>query len=368
LGELPSTSANYLRREPVGVVLAIPPSNAGYFLGLYKVMAALATGNCVIMKPSPLEVLSPLEIAKAIAAEPEIPAGVFQLVLGGDEAAAALTAHSGVDKISFTGSSATASKIMAAAAPNLSRLTFELGGKSPVIVCDDADLDIAVDGIVWGFTNQTGQACTSGTRVLVSDALHDELVERLAARMERLVVGDPMSPESDIGPVITAAHRDRIEGFVADAVAAGAKLVTGGQRPDVKPGFYVVPTLLDEVTNDMEVAREEIFGPVVAVIRYSDLDDAVVIAYDSTYGLAATVWSRDLPTALGLAKRLRAGTVWVYEHHVVSTIAPFGGYKRSGFGREFGVDGLLEFTEVKHVHVDLTQRGQRPLHGIVLGH
>jgi acyl-CoA reductase-like NAD-dependent aldehyde dehydrogenase len=366
--EAPALSANYLRREPIGVVAAMPPSNAGYFLGLCKVISALVTGNTVVLKPSPLSSLSCVEIAKAIEQEPAIPRDAFHLVLGDAVAGSALAGHPMVNMIAFTGSAGTGRKVLAAAAPNFTRVTLELGGKGPVIVLDDARLDRVVDGIVFGFLNQTGQACTSGTRLLVPAVLHDELVERIRERVSRLVIGDPLDPDSDLGPVVSAAQRDTIEGYVARATAEGATVVCGGVRPNQSAGFYVAPTIFDEVTNQMELAREEVFGPVLAVIEYNDEDDALRIANDTCYGLSATVWSQDNTRALRLAKQLRAGTVWINDHHMVSVAAPFGGYKHSGIGRMYGAAGLESFTEMKHVHIDLHGDGERPSYGSVLGH
>jgi acyl-CoA reductase-like NAD-dependent aldehyde dehydrogenase len=366
--EVPTVSANYLRREPIGVVAAMPPSNAGYFLGLTKVMSALVTGNTVVLKPSPLSSLSCVAIAKAIEQEPAIPPEAFHLVLGDAVAGAALAGHQMVNMIAFTGSADTGRKVLAAAAANFTRATLELGGKGPAIVLDDADIDRVVDGIVFGFLNQTGQACTSGTRLLVPASLHNELVVRLRERVGRLVVGDPLDFDTDLGPVVSAAQRDRIEGYVARAKADGATLVCGGDRPDRAGGFYVAPTIFDGVTNEMELAREEVFGPVLAVIEYRDEDDALRIANDTCYGLSATVWSHDNARALRLAKLLRAGTVWINDHHAVTPAAPFGGYKHSGIGRMYGTPGLESFTEVKHVHIDLQGDGTRPTYGALLGH
>jgi aldehyde dehydrogenase (NAD+) len=366
--ELPSLSANYVRREPIGVVAALPPSNAGYFLGLYKVISALVTGNTVVLKPSPLSSLSCVEIAKAIDQEPAIPADAFHLLTGDATAGAALANHPSVNMIAFTGSAGTGRKVLAAAATNFTRVTLELGGKGPVIVLDDADLGRVVDGVVYGFLNQTGQACTSGSRLLVSDALHDELVERLRERVARLVVGDPMDFDTDLGPVVSAAQRNTIEAYVAKAKADGAAVVCGGERPEQFAGFYVAPTIFDGVTNDMELAKEEVFGPVLAVIRYRDEDDALRIANDTCYGLTATVWSADNTRAVQLAKRLRAGTVWINDHHMVNAAAPFGGYKHSGIGRMYGPWGFESFTEIKHVHIDLQGHGDRPGYSSLLGH
>ncbi|HEX4110221.1 MAG TPA: aldehyde dehydrogenase family protein [Solirubrobacteraceae bacterium] len=368
LEEAPTVSANYLRREPVGVVAALPPSNAGYFLGLYKTMCALVTGNAVVLKPSPFCSLGCAALARAIDADPDIPKGVFHLLFGDTEAGPALTRHPLVDKISFTGSAETGRRVLAAAAPNLSRVTLELGGKGPAIVLDDVDLGYAIDGMIWGFLWQSGQACISGSRLLVPESLHDEVVQRLIDRCRTLVIGDPMSPDTDFGPVVSAAQRDKVEACIAGARAEGATVAYGGERPDLGPGFWVQPTILDDVTNDMDIAQGEVFGPVLAVIRYRDEEDALRIANDTEYGLSATVWTTSNARAISMGKRLRAGTVWINDHHMVSPLAPFGGYKNSGMGREFGIQGLEAFTEIKHMHLDLTGSGDRPVYGILLGH
>jgi aldehyde dehydrogenase (NAD+) len=369
LTEVPVLAANFLRREPIGVIAAMPPSNAGYMMSLYKSFAALVMGNSVVLKPSPLCALTSVEIAKAVAEEPEIPVGVFHLVHGDAIAGAALTGHPLVDKISFTGSDATARHIAAAAAPNLTPMTLELGGKGPVIVCDDADLDVAVDGILWGIMWVSGQACIAGSRLLVSENLKDEFVERLKTRMATIVVGDTSDHDTDFGPVASQAALDRIRRYIDEAVEGGARIVAGGGRPaHLERGFYVEPTIIDGVTNDMAIARQEVFGPVLAVMTYTDLDEAVRIANDSDYGLGGSVWSQDIPKAMAIAKRLRVGVTWINEHHLLSPTVPFGGYKQSGMGYEFGVAGLEAYTELKHVHLSLSGKHGNPAWGIVLGH
>lgn len=368
LTEVPTLSANYILREPLGVCGLILPWNFPIILAAFKVFSALAAGNSVVLKPAPDGSLSSVELTR-IFADLELPPGVFNLVTGGDDVGEAIVAHPDVDKISFTGSTQVGRRIMQLSAGNLKRLTLELGGKSPVIVCDDADLDLAVDGILWGVYFHAGQACESGTRVFVSDDLHDELVARLVSRSSTLVQGDPQSWDTDIGPLVSATQRERVEAYIRSGIEQGATLALGGSRPAHLPtGYYVEPTIFVDVDNSMRIAQEEIFGPVLSVLRSDNLDDAVRKANDSIYGLAATVWSTDFVQAVGLAKHLRAGTVWINDHHMINPRAPYGGYKQSGLGRELGQAGLDQFTELKHLHIDLSGRRDRRVWGLVLGH
>lgn len=369
LQEAPAMSANYLRREPVGVVAAMPPSNAGYMMSLVKTFAALVCGNTVVLKPSPLCAVTAGVIAEEIAAEPEIPAGVFHLVHGDAEAGAALTAHPLVRMISFTGSVPTARRIQAAAAANLTNVTLELGGKGPVILCEDADLGLAVDGILWGVMWVSGQACIAGSRLLVPRSKHDEVVARLVERMASIKIGDPGDHDTDFGPVASPGGVERISRFVEGAVAQGATIAAQTPVPEeFRNGFFYPPTILTGITNDMTIAREEVFGPVLSVLAYDTLDEAVAIANDSDFGLSATVWSADLEQGVRIAQRLRVGTVWVNDHHTLNPTIPFGGYKHSGVGREFGPHGIEAFTELKHIHVDLTGKRPTPSWAILLGH
>jgi acyl-CoA reductase-like NAD-dependent aldehyde dehydrogenase len=366
--EIPTLSANYLVREPIGVIAAMPPSNAGYMMSLYKSLGALVCGNTVVLKPSPLCSVTATVLAEEIAAEEAIPAGAFNLVLGDAESGASLAAHPLVGKITFTGSAPTAKRVMQAAAPNLTGLTLELGGKGPAVLCDDANLDVAIDGILWGILWVSGQACIAGSRLLVSEAMHDTVVERLTARMRDIRVGDPADPDTDFGPVASKEAVHRINEAIRVAREKGVDVIQAELPDDLGPGYFVAPTILDGVANDMPVAREETFGPVLSVITYRDLDEAVAIANDSNYGLSATVWSTDNIKAVALARRLRVGTVWINEHHILNPRIPFGGYKQSGMGREFGALGMEGFTELKHVHIDLSPSTPNPAWAILLGH
>jgi acyl-CoA reductase-like NAD-dependent aldehyde dehydrogenase len=282
---------------------------------------------------------------------------------------ARLASHPDVRKIAFTGSTAVGREIMRMAAGNIKRLTLELGGKGPNIVLDDADLDLAADGTLFGCLMNQGQACESGTRIIVAAAVHDKFVERLIERAATITIGDPLDPATDLGPVISAEARDRILRYIEAGQAEGATLAYGGGRPAgprFERGFWVEPTIFTDVRNDMTIAREEIFGPVLSVIRCESTDQAIRIANDTEYGLSAGVWSTDNQRALDVAGQLEAGTVWVNDWHMVNAAYPFGGYKQSGLGRELGPHALDEYTEEKFVHVDLSGRLDRRAYPLLL--
>jgi aldehyde dehydrogenase (NAD+) len=287
---------------------------------------------------------------------------VLNLVQGeGEPTGEALVGHPLVDKIAFTGSTAVGKRVSMLAAQSLKRVTLELGGKSPSILLPDADLDLAVDGVLFGAFLHAGQYCESGTRCFVPAPLHDELVDRLASRIASIRLGDPLDLETDLGPLISHAQRERVEAYIRLGREEGAQLVCGGGRPEgasFARGPYVEPTLFARVRNEMRIAQEEIFGPVLAVIPYRDVTEAIELANASSYGLGGAVWSRDIQAAIEVAKRLRTGTVWINDHHLLNAVAPFGGYKQSGSGRELGVAGLHAYTEEKHIHVDLIQKRQ----------
>jgi acyl-CoA reductase-like NAD-dependent aldehyde dehydrogenase/alcohol dehydrogenase class IV len=358
-----------IRREPIGVCAAIVPWNFPLLMATWKLAMALVTGNTVVLKPSPETPLSALALGKIIA-ESRLPPGVVNVIAGPDRAVGEmLVRHPQVDRIAFTGSTPVGKEILKNGAESLKRVSLELGGKSANIVLHDADIDLAVDGAVWASFLHSGQVCESGTRLLLPDSLHDEFVTRLVERVRALHVGHPLDPRTKVGPVINAAQRDRIERYVATGKREGARLACGGERPVVpglEGGFYAQPTVFVDVTPKMTIAREEIFGPVLAVLRYHDEDEAIAIANDSDFGLAGGVWSRDLERARQVADRMRTGTVWINDWHFFHDLAPFGGYKQSGIGREMGHLGLAEYTEVKHVHVGVeanpdAKRGHRML-------
>ena len=355
--DLPNIAWNFVWREPIGVCAQIIPWNYAFCMAAWKIGPALATGNTVVFKPSQLAPLSTIEIVRTIDQLGLLPKGVLNLICGpGNDVGEQLVAHPAVDKISFTGSTEVGRKVMAAAAPLVKRVTLELGGKNPSIVLPDADLDVTVDGVLWGAFYHAGQLCEAGSRCFVHRSMHDELVARLVERVGRMKIGDPMDMETDIGPLISHAHRAKVERYIALGRAEGAQVAVGGGRPQgelFELGPYVEPTIFTGVNHRMRIATEEIFGPVLAVIPYDHIGEAIQMANDSIYGLAASVWSRDVQTAIGVAQRIRAGTIWINDHHTLSGYAPFGGYKQSGFGREMSSYGLNEYTEAKRIHVDL---------------
>jgi len=369
LARIPTLASGIVRREPIGVCAAIVPWNFPLLLAMWKIGPALAAGNTLVVKPDEQTPLTLLEFAR-IAQECGLPPGVLNVVPGeGQVVGARLASHPDVRKIAFTGSTAVGREIMRMAAGNVKRLTLELGGKGPNIVLDDADLDLAADGTLFACLMNQGQACESGTRAIVAATVHDKFVERLIERASTIKVGDPLDPATDLGPVISAEAQLRIQRYIEAGQAEGATLAYGGGRPagpGFERGFWVEPTIFTDVRNDMTIAREEIFGPVLAVIRAESTDQAIRIANDTEYGLSAGVWSTDNQRALDVAAQLEAGTVWVNDWHMVNAAYPFGGYKQSGLGRELGPHALDEYTEEKFVHVDLSGRLDRRAYPLLL--
>lgn len=342
----------YTRREPVGVCGQIIPWNFPMLMVAWKWGPALAAGCTVVMKPAEQTPLTCLRMGE-LALEAGFPPGVINIVPGyGPTAGASLVKHPDVDKIAFTGEHLTAQTIMAEAAPTLKRLTFELGGKSPNVVFADADLDAAAAGAEFGLFMNQGQCCCAGSRVFVEDKIHDAFVEQVVARAEARRLGDPFDPETTQGPQVDQAQFDKILHYIDKGQQAGAKCLTGGRRHGER-GYYVEPTVFDEVEDDMDIARDEIFGPVMSVLRFRDIDEVVERGNKTFFGLAAAVWTRDVTKAHQFARGIKAGTVWVNCYDVFDPAAPFGGFKMSGLGRELGEAALENYTELKTVTVNL---------------
>ncbi|TIL47543.1 aldehyde dehydrogenase family protein [Mesorhizobium sp.] len=353
---LPGEIVSFTRKEPVGVVGAIIPWNAPTAASIWKIGPALATGCTVVLKPSEEAPLTPLLIAD-IMNEAGVPPGVGNIVTGtGAEAGAALAEHMGVDKIVFTGSTATGQSIVRASAGNLKRVSLELGGKSPVIVCADADLDKAVPVAAMSVFANSGQICIAGSRLFVERSIHDEFVERLATYAKGLRIGDGIDPATEIGPLVSEKQLQRVASYLEAGTAEGATLVTGGQRlmeGALAAGNFVAPTVFAGVSDDMRIAREEIFGPVISALPFDTLDEAVERANNTPYGLAAGVFTRNVATAHQLSRKIRAGSVWVNTYHAIDPAVPFGGYKMSGYGREGGAEHLDEYLNTKGVFIKI---------------
>jgi aldehyde dehydrogenase (NAD+) len=359
-GETIPVKGNYLTytlREPIGVVGAIVPWNFPLLLTAWKVAPALACGNTVVIKPASQTPLTALALAE-IAAQSGIPAGVINVVTGpGSRVGQMLVDHPGIDKIAFTGDTSTGKQIMRGSAETLKHITLELGGKSPNIVFPDADVDAAVRGATTGIFYGKGEVCAAGSRLLVDASIKNEFIDKVAARAKKMAPGDPLDPKTRLGAISSKKQLDTDLKYIESAKKEGATLVAGGARADIGTGkgFFLQPTVFANVTPEMTIAREEVFGPVLAAIEFADVDEAIARANATNYGLAAAVWTKDIKKAHYVARRLQAGTVWINTYNTYDTAAPFGGYKQSGFGREMSVHALQHYTQVKSVWVDLNQ-------------
>lgn len=352
----PHNRFNYTLKEPLGVIGAIVPWNFPLMLTMWKLAPALAAGNTIVIKPAKETSTSILELAKLFQ-EVGIPDGVINIVPGpGSTVGSALASHPDVDKIAFTGSTDTGRLIMQAATKNLKPVSLELGGKSPNIVFDDATLEDAVNGAMFGIYFAQGQVCASGSRLFVQESIYDKFMDLFASKVQSIRVGNPLEETTQMGPQVSAQQLKTIEKYVAIGLEEGAELVTGGQRGK-KNGYYFTPTIFGDVTNEMTIAREEIFGPVVSVIRFKDEEDALRQANDTIYGLASGIWTNDLKRAHRMARGIQAGTVYVNTYSMLDSTTPFGGMKQSGFGRELGVQAMDMYTQSKSVWIDLGEKG-----------
>ncbi|CAN5776018.1 aldehyde dehydrogenase DhaS [soil metagenome] len=357
---VPGQMFNYTLREPVGVCGQIIPWNFPLLMAAWKLAPALAAGNTVVLKPAEQTPVTAMELGKLIQ-EAGFPEGVVNIVPGyGETAGAALAAHPGIDKIAFTGSTEVGKLIAKAAAENLTKVSLELGGKAPNIVFADADMDQAVSGAMMGIFFNQGQVCCAGSRLFVEEKVKEEFLGRLKEKASRITVGDPMDKGTHMGPQVSAEQLGRIKSYVDVAQKEGATVLSGGESPKLegafKNGYFFQPTIFSDVNNQMRVAQEEIFGPVVSVITFRDEDDLIKQANDTIYGLSAGIWTRDITRAHRFAKEIKAGVVWINTFNMFNAASPFGGYKQSGYGREMGKHALEMYTHVKSVWVDLSGR------------
>jgi betaine-aldehyde dehydrogenase len=353
--DVPAPSQTFTVREPIGVCGQIVPWNYPLLMATWKLAPALAAGNVCILKPSELTPLSTIRLA-ALMAELEFPAGVVNIVPGaGATVGHAIAASERVDKIAFTGGTKTGRSIMLDATTNLKKISLELGGKSPNVVFADADFDTAVDYALFGIFANAGQVCSAGSRLILERSLHDRFVERLVERAQKIRVGDGFDPQTEMGPIISPVHRERVESYIATGIGEGAKLLCGGKRlgAPLADGNFIEPTIFDQTSPNMRIVQEEIFGPVLVVQTFDGEAGAIAMANDTIYGLAGAVFTQDIAKAHRVIRKMRAGITWINTYHPTYNEAPWGGYKQSGIGRELGTYGYDAYTEVKQINVNL---------------
>ena len=343
-------------REPIGVVGLITPWNFPFIVLAERLPFILAAGCSVVLKPSEMTSTTSLMLADILAAA-GLPAGVYNVITGtGAEVGEALSNHPDIDMVSFTGSTAVGQRVLAASQGNLKKVALELGGKNPQVVFADADLDDAADGVVFGLCFNAGQCCVSGSRLIVEASIAEEFTARVIDKLSRVRVGDPLDPQTQMGAIVSPAHHQKILGYIEKGQAEGARLDCGGTSPRLSGGAFVMPTVFSQVTADMTIARDEIFGPVLCVLTFDSVEQAIALARDTDYGLSASVWSKNIDKALGVIRKMRAGRCWINTTIVGGPEQPMGGFKRSGIGRECGILGVEEYMETKSIHIALGQR------------